>query len=917
MTAAAILTIVVLLLGLAAWFLRRRSVRIRQIDRRARQLQLDADRQKLQPEAQRRLAILRNADVALNDTEFISQAELKSWQFEYHEALGFVREPNIAGVLPPADRDGYWALCKRLSEPSKRVLELNERFVRRRLTEDSAQFDRIEKYPLTANQRRAIITSEDATLIIAGAGTGKTSTIVGKIDYLLRHQLATPEQILVLAFNKQASEELRKRIAPFDPHAQIPISTFHALGYRVVGEVEGRLPPLSKLAEDQKLLNRFVRDRIQKILTTSWGQLLITKWFSVHLDEPYPPDPTSSADEIIRRERSLGLRAINGAKMNSRQEVKIANWLTLSGIEWEYERSYPVDVATPWKRQYQPDFYLPKYDLYLEHFGIGCDGSTALQIDTVKYKEAMQWKRDLHARNGTRLLETTSCDDQREQLISRLEGLLASEGVSARPLTQTEIDNIVAEANRPFSDFVMLICQFLAVFKGGGANFGMTRLRARSERDLVFLEIFEQILMAYEQVLANDGEIDFNDMLNRARGYIEQGRFQARFKYIVVDEFQDISENRLALLLALRAQVKHARLFVVGDDWQAIYRFTGSDISIITQLASRVGATIRVDLDETFRYRQELLDASAIFITKNPSQLKKQIRAHSGASKQLPISIILSSAEVRQGQTPEGLELALEDIARRSGQKGASVYILGRYNFSRPAEFWDLQNRWKQRNLDLDFLTAHSSKSKEADYVIVVGLEAGEYGFPSNVADDPIMKMVLSEREEYLYAEERRLFYVAITRARRHVFLLAPQDQSSTFVADDLLQPPLDAFTSVIGEISERHRCPRCGGSTIKRRNGQFGTFWSCTNYPSCRGKLPVCPRCRSGGLLEQTSGGQNNSYHCTDCGHESEQCPRCRNGFLVERVGKYGSFLACSEWKGGDGCVYTRDVHPSTRSMN
>lgn len=901
MTTVVTLLVVAACLGLMMWFLHRRSA-----DRAAAEI----DVSELRPEAERRLQLLRDADKSLDGSEFISQSELASWKSQHGKALDFARDSKIADALEPSDRAEYQVLCKHLSDVDKRTLDLNGQFILRRLAEDSDRFDNIETYPLTQQQRLAIVTSEDATLVVAGAGTGKTSTIVGKVDYLLRHGLAKPDEILVLAFNKKASEDLEERINRADPSGSVTTSTFHAFGYRILGETEGRRPAVSKLSEDSRELNRFIRERVREMLQDPDDHLLITRWFSTYLDEPAAPDPTLTPDEIIRRERSLGLRALNGTLMNSRQEVKIANWLTLNGVEWEYELPYPIDVATPMKRQYQPDFYLPKYNLYLEHFGIGCDGSTAPHVDALRYIESMEWKREVHFEHGTILLETCSCDDEQGKLIARLELLLIENGVSTRPLTQDEIDHITSEANRPFSDFVLLISQFLAVFKGGGADFGKVDARSRSLRDSVFLEIFRKIFAAYEKELNDAGEIDFDDMINRSLEYVRKDQFRARFKYIVVDEFQDISENRLALLLALRAQVSHARLFVVGDDWQSIYRFAGSDVSLITDLAKHAGATARVDLDKTFRYRQELLDVSAMFITKNPAQLKKKILAHDGPAGSPPISIILSSSEAWKDKNPGGLTMALEDISRRAGKKRASVYILGRYNFNRPDEFGELQATWKARNLDVEFFTAHSSKGKEADYVVVVGLEAGEYGFPSNVSDDPVMRMVLSEPEEFLYAEERRLFYVAITRARHHVFILASQDKSSTFVADDLLQPPMDSFTSTnyIGEISERQRCPQCSGKTIKRRDGQYGTFWACTNFPSCRGRLPACPECRSGGLLERVKG-RRTTFHCTDCGYETEQCPRCRRGFLVERESFRGPFLACSEWNGGMGCKYTKDI--------
>ena len=248
----------------------------------------------------------------------------------------------------------------------------------------------------------------------------------------------------------------------------------------------------------------------------------------------------------------------------------------------------------------------------------------------------------------------------------------------------------------------------------------------------------------------------------------------------------------------------------------------------------------------------------------------------------------------------------INDIVQHADGRKSTVYILGRYHRNKPRFFDAIAGFGSQRGIAFEFSTAHSAKGEERDYVIVVGLEAGEYGFPASVADDPVMDLVLAEEEPFSYAEERRLFYVAMTRAKRRVYLVAPQDNASTFVQDDLLTKRYRQWVEHVGEISARHTCPKCQGITIRRIEGQYSTFWACTHFPLCDGKLETCTMCRSGGIVMDA---KERMGRCTDCGHAFERCPRCDKGYLRERNGRYGLFLACSQWNNGTGCTFTRNV--------
>ncbi|MCY4593865.1 MAG: topoisomerase DNA-binding C4 zinc finger domain-containing protein [Bryobacterales bacterium] len=208
--------------------------------------------------------------------------------------------------------------------------------------------------------------------------------------------------------------------------------------------------------------------------------------------------------------------------------------------------------------------------------------------------------------------------------------------------------------------------------------------------------------------------------------------------------------------------------------------------------------------------------------------------------------------------------------------------------------------------LQLSFKTVHGSKGLQADYAVVLGLCAGRHGFPTEIAGDPLLDLVLSAPEKHPNAEERRLIYVALTRASRHVFLLADGGPPSPFVVE-LIEGNYDV--AVFGRLPDKGvPCPTCvRGHLVRRENAQNrGTFYGCSNWPYCEHTQPPCPSCGKG-LPVKSAGG----FRCRDCGKAIEACPDC-GGWLRTRKGKYGRFLGCSNYPV---CKYTRDPARRERS--
>ena len=673
------------------------------------------------------------------------------------------------------------------------------RFLATEQDEMRAFFDTIEARPLTLEQRRAVMTDEDATLVLAGAGSGKTSVIVAKTAYLIARGIRTPDEILLLAFGKSAAAEMAHRIKQ-KCGATVEARTFHALGFDIIRTVEGQGPALAPEASDDRqlrtLLHTILRD---KLLAEPGPRELALRWFTeFHRTYKSAWDFATEA-EYRQYMETHELRTLQGERVRSHEELIIANWLYVNGIAYDYEPPYEHSLPNSSQRGYRPDFRLQESGVYIEHFGVrktpGPDGkvrlNTAPHIDCAAYLESMAWKRDLHRRYGTTLIETYSYENVEGHLLQSLEKKLVPYA-TPRPIPSAHLIEQLATSGQ-LEAFTQTLATFLRHFKSSGLNLAQCRAHAGTAADaprqLAFLDLFALFLDAYERHL--DGRIDFEDMIHRAIDHVRQGRYRSPYRHILVDEFQDISDGRAQLLLALKAQHADARLFAVGDDWQSIYRFAGSDIHLMRNFARVFGGTFAgrdgvhrtVDLGRTFRSVDKIAHAARRFVLQNPAQIEKQVEP-AGTSDGPAIRLLC----YRPAEAEQALRQALQDVqCRTAGAGRSSVLLLGRYQFVRPPNLATLQTDFP--DLNIHFRTIHAAKGLEADHVIILRVTSGRMGLPSEIIDDSLLDMVLPEAEPFEHAEERRLFYVALTRARTNVIILADREAPSVFVRELAADP--------------------------------------------------------------------------------------------------------------------------------
>ncbi len=750
-------------------------------------------------------------------------------------------EPDVQTLLHSQGQEVQSAALLYLQDLHSWLEEKNRSHEHQCLNANKEFFDKIEKSALTLEQRKAVVCFDSRMLLVASAGSGKTSTMVAKAAYALKRGYFKPESILLLAFNNDAAAELRQRLKerllPLGlPAEGVSAKTFHAFGLEVIGQATGKKPSLAPWIDsgrDQEMLLTLVDEIKDK------DPRFRVQWdlFRVVLAQDLPEfgKEQDSPDSWSRENNRQGFWTLNNEVVKSRGESVIANWLFYNGVEYVYEKPYEHDTADARHRQYHPDFFLPEVNAYLEHWAVDENGNPPAEF--TGYKEGMQWKRELHARHGTRLLETTMADLWSGQAFEKLGTQLTKLGLTLDPNPDRP-----APGRQPIESprLARNIRMFQTHVKNNRLSFSQLRERLSSGgigrfsfRHRMFLDIFEPIHLAWEKRLRDGGYIDFEDMLNMAAQYLEQKCWNSPYELVMVDEFQDASQARARLAKAL-VEDKDACLFAVGDDWQSINRFAGADLAVMTQFSSIFGPSRTLMLETTFRCPQSLCDVSSKFIQKNPIQLRKTVRA-TRTDVQEAVRLVKVDDERQIGAA---VLAQLSEIAADAEQSAQiqKVYIMGRYRRDRDY----LPSLPRHPLLDVQFITAHSSKGLECDHVILPRMTAETMGFPSRIEDDPVLALAMPGSDGYEYSEERRLFYVALTRAKHSVRLITCAKRESNFLME-LVKDHNLTIQRLDGQSTDEELCPECGKGFLVTRKGPYGLFFGCSNFPPCtyKRKLP------------------------------------------------------------------------------
>jgi DNA helicase-4 len=827
-------------------------------------------------------------DRLLASDRYVRRAQVVAWEEQFEDVYLECRDLELDPDLPEMIAQIISSLAECYPRSREETEVRNEGFVAAE-TDFLVATDWGQR--LTEEQKDAVLHDEDNVLVLAAAGSGKTTTILGKAAYLVaRGVVSHGSRVLLLAFTRSAKDELLSRLDSLEIEG-ICVRTFHGVGLEIIARATGRKPSVSRLATDQRAFRSFLAAESTDLLRSPSEGTPLRQYLAKYPNEMVRPDDYETPSEYFRAMKQQDLRSLRGEPVKSHGELVIANWLTLNGIAYVYEGPYEHDLASVQYRQYEPDFRLVESGIYVEYFGTDVHGVVRPDIGQQRYLDSITWKRDIHRKHGTVLIELTYGDLQQQVLELSLERALAEHDVIPTPPSSEELTEIVRNSS-VFSRFINLSATFIRLLKSAGLSDQALRQRCQQladpNRGLAFLACQKLLLERYQAHLADSGSVDFEDMILQATAYLRAGDYQVDYEYVLVDEYQDISYARNQLLKELRRSVGNCRLLCVGDDWQSIYRFAGSDLGPIVNFQEEFGDARVSRLQETFRFAGELLELSSRFVQANPNQLPKSV--HSSRAAEAPAVFVRRSWAERTAPR-QALEEIANVLANRSGEARPTVLIIGRYRHNRPDDLSDLQRAFPA--LEIEFSTAHSAKGMEADHVVLVEVNAGTFGFPSEIADDPILNLVLSQSEGYPHAEERRLFYVAITRARYSVHVLSGEVSASTFV-NEICSEPYSEYVEAMGAAVVLGSCPSCGGSFVLR-DGPYGEYWSCLNEPYCSERARGCQECDRGAMIRN-----GEWFECSnpECKAADPVCPECGSGALLSRSGPYGEFLGCTNYR-------------------
>ena len=396
-----------------------------------------------------------------------------------------------------------------LSAPEAARKRATKTFLARELERSRGFLDRVEARPLTEEQRRAVCVDDDHNLVVAAAGSGKTSVMVAKAGWIVERGDRRPEDLLLLAFAHKARAELEQRIKQrlgARVAAAVTSQTFHSLGLSIIGEAEGRRPALAKVAEDRTALLDLLNGIIAELQGHPQHGRALIRWLAYDATPYRSEHEFRSQGEYWDYIRVREIRSLKGELVKSVEECCIANFLYMNGVSYEYERPYEHDTATARKVQYKPDFYLCDAGIYIEHFALSENGDTPPFIDRAKYTASRKWKLELHAKYGTTLIETFSHEQAARQLTERLADKLRAHGVALKPIPREEIFAVLNEQGR-VAPFTRLVATFLQHFKGARLSIEAVETHASERRaggrSEAFLRVFRPIFERYEARLAD------------------------------------------------------------------------------------------------------------------------------------------------------------------------------------------------------------------------------------------------------------------------------------------------------------------------------------------------------------------------------------------------------------------------------
>jgi len=657
---------------------------------------------------------------------------------------------------------------------------------------------------LNPDQKRAVTSRAKRLLITAGAGSGKTFVIVRRIGYLIQSCGVKPENILAITFTRNAAREMAQRLCQaLEPDAAYPtvqgsgrrkprtthppylsrlnVRTFHSLCYLLMRRhwpllsgrpfrlVADRIPGETKSGVTARYTkSEMLKAAVENCFTDRDFRVDFKRYLWEYLLETGEADRFGGLDDP----RLAGLTTLAGFKVRSYAERELANWLHGRGLAFHYDR--PVSWSG---KRLRPDFYLPEVDAYIEVWEYEDPGSRSLRGEKLK-QYRLHDKRLIQVESGE-LLDLPSFEMRLREQLPELFGPGSHE---SEPEDFRRLE--IPETGYPeaLNSFISLTEEVLDKVKNHSVDPQQLGRRAETEGDRrtrSFYRLFLQVYRGYQQLLETEGALDFNDLILRSVELLRRNtplrrHYRKQWSHVLVDEYQDVNTPQVLLLKELVGPESH--LACVGDDWQSIYGFRGANVGHIQNFSADFPGTRTVNLRLNYRSGTAVVGFSGYAIRKCKKFTDKQLVALNRDIQR----IVLHRARRLYDDGVEYVSARIREFVEEGTYRPEEIMIL----YRRSSSYRRLGEALRHRGIKVRSETIHGAKGLEAPCVFLWGLVGGRAGFPAIWRDSGILRLILPQDFDRRMDEERRIFYVALTRARERLFLITEKYNASEFLKD-------------------------------------------------------------------------------------------------------------------------------------
>lgn len=690
----------------------------------------------------------------------------------------------------------------RIKSKKTKELDLEKEYIEKQIEKYHDLFHNYGEYPLNRKQQEAVVKNKKYNQVIAAAGTGKTTVLAYRIKYLIEEGIK-PERILAITYSNKAAEEMQVRLKEKFKITEVNVSTIHSFANSIVKEESDY--KLSTI--DANDITNIVEEGYNKFLNSNQAfREYFYKFLSHHDDEYLNEDDFEEKTEFLAEMSSKKYETLKGEKVKSRAEKAIADFFFLYNIKYQYEKIADWADKSEDKVVYQPDFYLPEYDIYIEHLGVNRKNEVPewFELTSQEYLAKRNWARGQFKKHNKNLVESFDYDYQEGNLESILKNKLKSRGVKFKKRSFEEFIDSVADVNSYtlIDDYK----KFINTAKINNVKVDQIKnlLTRRFEKQYYFAKSAAMLYQHYEDYLKENRKIDFNDMIYKAASILKENpqKYQQRYDHLLVDEFQDVSLGHIEIIKQFFEGDSDVKLFCVGDDWQSIYSFQGSDPKYFIDFEKYFGRAAKTYLVDNYRCPRSVLDAGNSLIENNKHKIEKKVNANNKAETIPKLHILSESNRYKYKVTKYTVNLVKEYLAE--GNEPEEIMVICRYDGAAPFlkeikeelknagisylgkgdDYYNAEDNGSIPENAVSIFSVHQSKGREADNVILLHMVKDDnFSFPTVDKENRLIEPVKLNKINHL-EEERRLFYVAITRASKNLDILTQFNNMSPFVKE-------------------------------------------------------------------------------------------------------------------------------------